>query len=76
MRYSDLLVGNREIFIAHLYLAPVFEAGKTTMIGLPYGEKAVTMLSRFHLILECYRQTDRPMDRIAITGCTVAPALC
>jgi len=49
-RYSDLLVENREIFIPHLYLAPpqgvtprnfvkIFDAGKTRMIGLPYGEK-------------------------------------
>ena len=44
-RYSDLLVKNREIFIPHLYLAPrqnfvkMFDAGKTRMIGLLYGEK-------------------------------------
>ena len=45
-----LLVENREIFIPHLYLAlpqgwprqnfvKMFDAGKTRMIGLPYGEK-------------------------------------
>jgi len=44
------LVENREIFRPHLYLAPphgvtlsefceIFDAGKTRMIGLPYGEK-------------------------------------
>jgi len=44
-RYSDLLVENREIFIPHLYCIPrrnfvsVFDADKTRMIGLPYGEK-------------------------------------
>jgi len=49
-RYSDLLVENREIFIPHLYSATprgwprrnfvkMFDAGKTRMIGLPYGEK-------------------------------------
>jgi len=44
-RYSDLLVENCEIFIPHLYCIPrrnfvsVFDADKTRMIGLPYGEK-------------------------------------
>jgi len=44
------LVENREIFIPHLYLAPpqgvtrrnfvkMFDADKTRMLGLPYGEK-------------------------------------
>jgi len=53
-RYSDLLVENCEIFIPHLYLAPpqgvtplefwkMFDAGKTRMIGLPYGEKTMTI---------------------------------
>jgi len=41
----------------------MFVAGKTRMIGLPYGEKTVTMLSRFHLIPERYGQTDRETDR-------------
>jgi len=53
-RYSELLVENREIFIPYLYLATpthpaqgvtrrnfvkMFDADKTRMIGLPYGEK-------------------------------------
>ena len=43
--YSHSLVENREIFIPHLYLATrwnlvkMFNAGKTWIIGLPYGEK-------------------------------------
>jgi len=37
----------------------MFDAGKTKMIGLPYGEKNCdNMLSRFHLIPERYGQTD------------------
>jgi len=28
----------------------MFDAGKTIMIGLPYGEKIDNMLSRFYLI--------------------------
>jgi len=49
----------------------MFDAGKTRMIGLPYGEKNCDdMLSRFHLIPERYgrtdRQTDRQPDRFAI----------
>jgi len=37
----------------------VFDAGKSRMIGLLYGEKNCDdMLSRFHLIPECNRQTD------------------
>ena len=37
----------------------VFDAGKTRMIGLPYGEKNYDdMLSRFHLIPERYGRTD------------------
>ena len=70
--YSDLLVENRENFIPHLYLAPpqgvtpsdvvkMFDACKTRMIGLPYGEKNYDdMLSRFHLIPD--RQTDKRTD--------------
>ena len=53
-RYSDLLVENREIFIPNLYLAPpqrwfhwnfvkMFDAGKTRMIGRPYGKKTMTI---------------------------------
>jgi len=37
----------------------MFDAGKTRMIGLPYGEKTDDMLSRFHLIPERYGRTDR-----------------
>ena len=75
-RYSELLVGNHEIFIPHLYLAPpqggggsrrnfvkMCDAGKTRMIGLPYGEKNYDdMLSHFHLILERYGRTDERTD--------------
>jgi len=45
VRYSDLLVENPEIYIPYLYLMPrrnfvkMFDAGKTRMIGLPYGKK-------------------------------------
>ena len=49
----------------------MFDAGKTRMIGLPYGEKNCDdMLSRFHLIPESNGQTDgqtvRRTDRFAI----------
>jgi len=37
----------------------MFDAGKTRMIELPYGEKTDDMLSRFHMIPERYGQTDR-----------------
>jgi len=41
----------------------MFDAGKTTMIGLPYGEKNYdNMLSRFYLIPERNGQTDRWTD--------------
>jgi len=41
----------------------MFEAGKTRIIGLPYGEKNYDdMLSRFHLIPECYGQTNGRTD--------------
>ena len=43
----------------------VFDAGRTRMIGLPYGEKNYDdMLSRFHLIPERYadEQTDGQTD--------------
>ena len=37
----------------------MFDAGKTRMIGLPYGENNYDdMLSRFHLIPERYGRTD------------------
>jgi len=42
----------------------MFNAGKTRMLGVPYGKKTVMiMLSRFHLIPERYGQTDRQTDR-------------
>jgi len=45
----------------------MFDAGKTRMIGLPYGEKTIInyddMLSRFHLIPERYGRTDGQTDR-------------
>ena len=40
----------------------MFDAGKTRMIGLPYGEKTDDMLSRFHLIPERHGQTDGRTD--------------
>ena len=37
----------------------VFDAGKTRMIGLPYGEKNYDdMLSRFHMVPERNGRTD------------------
>jgi len=49
----------------------MFDAGKTRLIGLPYGEKNYdNMLSRFHLIPERHERTDGRTDgrtdRIAI----------
>jgi len=42
----------------------IFDACKTRMIGLPYGEKNCDdMLSRFHLIPECHGRTDGRTDR-------------
>ena len=42
----------------------MFDTGKTRMIGLPYGEKKVTIcLSRFHLIPERHGRTDGRTDR-------------
>ena len=41
----------------------MFDAGKTRMIGLPYGEKnCYDMLSPFHLIPERHGQTDGRTD--------------
>ena len=50
----------------------MFDAGKTRMIGLPYGEKNYDdIISRFHTIPACHgqtdRRTDRQTDRIVIT---------
>jgi len=70
LRYSKLLVENCDIFIpppllsapaegARWNFVKMFDAGKTRMIGLPYGEKTMTiMLSRFHTIPAYYGQTD------------------
>jgi len=40
----------------------MFDADKTRMIGLPYGEKTMTIVSRFHLIPERYGRTDGQTD--------------
>jgi len=40
----------------------MFDADKTRMIGLPYGEKTMTIVSRFHLIPERYGWTDGQTD--------------
>jgi len=46
----------------------MFDADKTRMIGLPYGEKNYdNMLSRFHLIQERYGRTGGQTDRFAIS---------
>jgi len=45
----------------------MFDAGKSKMIGLPYGEKnCYDKLSRFHLIPEGNGRTDRQTDRFTI----------
>ena len=51
--YGNILVENHEIFIPHLYrpcsgsprwnFVKIFDANKTRMIGLPYGEKTLTI---------------------------------
>jgi len=42
----------------------MFDADKTRMIGLPYGEKDYdNILSRFHVIPERHGQTDEQTDR-------------
>jgi len=43
----------------------MFDAGKTRMIWLPYGEKTVTI--RFYLIPEHNGRTDRWTDRFAMS---------
>jgi len=41
----------------------MFDAGKTRMVGLPYGEKNYDdMLSRFHLIPERYERAHGQTD--------------
>ena len=57
----------------------MFDAGKTRMIGLSNGEKnSDDMLSRFHLIPERHRQTDRQTngqtDKFANIACQYADA--
>ena len=45
----------------------MFDAGKTGMMGLPYGEKNYDdMLNRFHLVPERNGRTDGRTDRFAI----------
>ena len=54
----------------------MFDAGKTRMIGLPYGEKNCDdMLSGFHLIPECFGQTDGQICYINIGYDTPLPRL-
>ena len=52
----------------------MFDAGKTRMIGLPYGEKKTIddMLSRFHLVPERNGQTDGRTDRQTICYINIA----
>jgi len=46
----------------------MFDAGKSTMIGLPYGEKNYDdMLSCFHLMERNRRMTDGRTDRFTIS---------
>jgi len=45
----------------------VFKNGKTRMMGLPYAEKRMMIVSRVDTITERDRQTDRRMDDIAIS---------
>jgi len=72
-RYSNLLVENHKIFIPHLYLAPLqgglhlnfanmFDAGKTRMMGLPYGENLWRYVKPFSYNTSVSR-TDRRRDR-------------
>jgi len=75
-RYSDLLVQNREFFIPHLHLAPqsrclsrnfvkTFDADKTRMIGLPYGE--ITTTTCWAVFIEYRNITDGQTDGFAIS---------
>ena len=49
-----------DFLIVRRNFVKVFDAGKTRMIGLPYGEKNYdNTLSRFHTIPECNGRTDR-----------------
>jgi len=40
----------------------MFDAGKTRVTGLPYGEKTDDMLRRFHVIPKRNGETDRRTD--------------
>jgi len=43
----------------------MFDAGKTRMIGLPYGDKNYDdMLSRFHTIPACHGRRDRQTESV------------
>ena len=42
----------------------MFDADKTRMIGLLYGEKTDNMLSRFHLIPERHGKTDKRTEML------------
>jgi len=44
----------------------MFDAGKTRIIGLSYGEKTDDMLSRFHMITERNGRTDSQIYYINI----------
>jgi len=49
----------------------MFDADKTRMTGLRYGEKTDNMLRRFHPIPERYRRTDihnsyKPISRVSM----------
>jgi len=80
-RYSDILVENREMFIPHLYLAPLqgwprrnfvkfFDADKTRMIGYRMVKKLWQHVKLFLSDTGMWRtdgRTDRQTDRIAIS---------
>ena len=40
---SDILVENPEIYIPRRNFVKMFDAGKNKLIGLPYGEKIMTI---------------------------------
>jgi len=59
-----------------MMMMKMFDAGKTRMIGLPYGEKNYDdLFNRFHTIPACHGQTDRQTDRIAISISRVKHAI-